>query len=322
MTRRLTLILFAAVVSHATAAQDVTLATFNCEFLVRQKVHIKFGESFNLSGAAATTWNQPGFRDARFGEAAAAVADVLASLNTDVLLLTEVGNATDVEELHDSLAARGAPYPFRFVGRSRDSSTGQHVAVLSRLPLSGFHEEIRGREGYLPELDDPETEDDTGLSKALRVTVDAHGRPLIVYLAHLIAERGGPEADAQRVAQASLLRRHMLPALLADSLVIAAGDFNDRRGQPALLRLRGFDDLFPDLIQTGLSRYFSDDEVGERWTYTFDGVRGQIDHVLVSYGVKDACRSQRGIETRIVEHNNALASDHRPLVVTLHLQSN
>ena len=322
MLRRLLLVCFLAVLPCTVQAQDVTLATFNCEFLVRQKVHIKFGESFNLSGAAEATWDQAGFRDARFGEAAAAVADVLASINADVLLLTEVGDAADVEELHDSLAARVSPYPFRFVGDSRDRSTGQHVAVLSRLPLSDLHEELLGREGYLPEPDDPETEDDTGLSKALRVTVDAHGRPLIVYLAHLISERGGPEADAQRVAQASLLRRHMLPALLGDSLVVAAGDLNDGRGQPTLLRLRGLDDLFPDLIQTGLSRYFSDEDVGERWTYAFDGVRRQIDHLLVSYGVKDACRSQRGIETHTVEHNNALASDHRPLVVTLHLREN
>lgn len=59
-------------------------------------------------------------------------------------------------------------------------------------------------------------------------------------------------------------------------------------------------------------------DVGERWTYTFEGERQQIDLVLVSYGVKDATRRARGIEARTLDPGNPLASDHRALPVTLH----
>jgi endonuclease/exonuclease/phosphatase family metal-dependent hydrolase len=157
------------------------------------------------------------------------------------------------------------------------------------------------------------------------VTVDAHGRPLLLYVAHLISETGGYEADQQRLAQASLLRRHMLPALLADSLVVVAGDLNDHRDQPPIRRLRGFDDLFPDLLQTGLCTpllrgrreecYFDEEAVDERWTYEFNGERQQIDHILLSEAFGDATD---GIEAHTLDHGDPLASDHRPLVVTLH----
>jgi endonuclease/exonuclease/phosphatase (EEP) superfamily protein YafD len=305
------------------AAQDVSVATFNCEFLVRSRVHVKFGLPLRIADAAAAdraAWAQPGFRDARFAEAAAAVAGVLAQTGADVLALTEVGDDADVAELQRALAARGAPYPHRFVGTTADFTTGQHVAVLSRLPLSRGQRRLAGRELYVAEPDDPETEEETGLSKALRVTVDARGRALVLYLAHLVAERGGPEADAQRLAQAAVLRRHLLPALMADSLVVVAGDLNDGRGEPPLRRLQGLDDLFPDLLQTGHARYFAADRLGERWTYEYEGVREQIDHVLVSFPVREACRTQRGVEARTLDHGDPLASDHRALVVTFHFR--
>jgi endonuclease/exonuclease/phosphatase family metal-dependent hydrolase len=292
-------------------AQDVTVATFNCEWLVLGEVHRK-----PWVGVDEDDWDDDAFRAARFREAAGHVAAVLARTDADVLALTEVGDSTDVAVLAEALDSLGVPYPHRFVGHSDDRMTGQHVAVLSRLPLSDLRDRIPGRAVYLGEPDDPETEDDTGLSKALRVTVDAHGRPLLLYVAHLVSERGGYEADAQRLAQAEVLRRHMLPALGADSLVVVAGDFNDGRGQPTLRRLRGLDDPHPDLLQTGLAGYFDDDEVDERWTYVFEGERQQIDHVLVSFAVHDAVL-RSGIDTRTLDHGDPLASDHRPLVVRL-----
>ena len=114
------------------------------------------------------------------------------------------------------------------------------------------------------------------------------------------------------------MRRHYLPEVQDGELVVVAGDLNDDRGQPALHRIRGLDDMFDDLIQTGLPDYFEDDAVGTRWTYEFQGVRRQIDHILVSFTVKDETTSG-GIETRTVDHGDPMASDHRPLVVTLTL---
>ena len=73
----------------------------------------------------------------------------------------------------------------------------------------------------------------------------------------------------------------------------------------------------PDLIQTGGIKFFDQNALDTRWTYQFQGVRQQIDHILVSYSIKDATRK---IAARTVTHNRPLASDHRPLVVELDLR--
>ena len=65
-----------------------------------------------------------------------------------------------------------------------------------------------------------------------------------------------------------------------------AGDLNDGRGEPALRRIRGLDDIWPDLIQTGNYEYFRDTNPGSRWTYEFQGERNQIDHIPLSPSIK------------------------------------
>ena len=302
--------------------KTLTIATFNCAFLTRPKVHIKFGLPFDIDDASQQEqdeWAQPGFRDQKYNEAAKAVAEVVHLIGADVIALVEVGNDDDVIELRDEILALGLDYPHAAVGRSRDTATRQYVAVLSRYPLSDLVEEIPGRESFLEELDDPETEDDTGISKGMRVTVTAHGHDFLLYVVHLASERGGHEQDQQRIAQASIVRRHYLPALRNGALVIVAGDLNDKRGHPAIHRIRGLDDIDEDLIQTGLYNFFERDAEDTRWTYQFQGVRQQIDHILLSRSIRDIAKSG-GIRTRTVEHNNVLASDHRPLVVTLRLR--
>ena len=303
-------------------AADLTVATFNTEFLTRPKVHAKFGFDLNFKkqAEAKEIWNQPGYRDQKFAEAAGHVAKVIATINADVITLTEVGDEKDVTELRDAVQALGVTYPYMAVCDCSDGATQQHVAVVSRFKLTGILPSIPGREGYFKEPDDPDSEDDTAISKGLSVEFTADGHLIHLYVLHLISERGGYEADAQRVAQASIARRHMLPLLAGDAPVIVTGDLNDGRGQPAVLRLRGFDDIYPDLMQTGLAQYFAKDEVDTRWTYSYQGERNQIDHVLLSPGAVALTRSSKGIRTHVVDHGDPLASDHRAMVVTLALK--
>jgi len=299
-------------------SDSLVIATFNCEFLTRPKIHVKFGLKFDIkkeSEAVQRQWNQEGFRDSMFAVATQEVAKVIHAINADVLALTEVGKPAEVLELRKDIKALGIDYANVEVGRSGDSRTGQHVAVLSRLPLTDALLEIPGREIYLQEPDDPETEKDTGISKGMLVTVIAHDRQFLLYVLHLSSERGGHEKDQQRIAQASLVRRHYLPALKNGKLIIVAGDLNDKKGQPTLHRIRGLDDIDGDLIQTGLVKYFDRPET--RWTYQFQGVRQQIDHILLSFSIKEVSKS---IAARSFDHRNHLASDHRPLIVTLHLK--
>jgi endonuclease/exonuclease/phosphatase (EEP) superfamily protein YafD len=270
---------------------DFTIATFNTEFLTRPKVHVKFGFPFDLEDQAhLAIWNAPGVRDQKFSEGAAAVAKVVASIKADVIVLTEVGDERDVRELTAAIAAEGVTYPHLEVCACTDTATRQHVAVLSRFPLNGVLRAIPGREGYFRELDDADSEDDTGISKGILVSFEVAGRVFQLYGLHLASERGGNEQDQQRIAQASIVRRHSLPAINAGGLVIVAGDLNDGRGEPTLRRIRGLDDIWPDLIQTGDYAYFKDTDPGSRWTYEFQGERNQIDHILISASIKEIAK--------------------------------
>jgi exonuclease III len=300
-------------------ANKITIATFNCEFLTTPKVHIKHGLPFDIKKATQQqqqAWANPDFRNLKYIESAKEVAKVILSIQADIITLTEVGDARDISILANELKSLGLSYDHVAVGNSKDKITHQNVAILSKIPLLNLISPIPGRESYLEELDDPETEKNTGISKGLRVTVSINDKNIILYALHFPSERGGHEKDMQRIAQSSIIRRHMLTELNNNKLIIITGDFNDKRGQPTLKRIRGFDDIFPDLIQTGLPKYFTDEAMDTRWTYRFQGTPQQIDHILLSYGVKDAVK-RSGIKTKTINHNNAKASDHNPLVVTL-----
>ena len=171
---------------------------------------------------------------------------------------------------------------------------------------------IPGREGNFTELDDVDLEADTGISKGIVVSFNFGGHTFQLCGLHLASERGGNEQDQQRIAQASIVRRHSLPAINDGAFVIVAGDLNDGRGEPALRRIRGLDDIWPDLIETGEARYFTDANAGTRWTYE----RNQIDHVLISDSMRGILKSG-GIRPRVPDQNDRLASDRRPFVLTL-----
>ena len=106
--------------------------------------------------------------------------------------------------------------------------------------------------------------------------------------------------------------------MAGDEFVIIAGDLNDDRGQPALRRMRGFDDIWPDLIETGDVEFFATTDLGSRWTYEFQGQRNQIDRILLSSSIEGIAVT-RGIKPRVPDQTNPLASDHRPFVLTLDL---
>lgn len=333
----------------ASAADEVSVATLNCEFLCRQKVHMKFNLPFDLKNhPEEERWNDREFRDARYAEAARAVADAVRRIDADVIVLTEVGrDKRDVVELHEFVKA---DRPHMAHGDSNDRRTFQNVAVFSTRPFTGVFRTIPGRKLYDEELDDVESERDTGVTKGMRVILEVDDQPLHVYGVHFSSERGGHEQDAQRIAQASIVRRNYLKQIHAGEHVVVAGDLNDYRGQPALRRIRGRDDIDEDLLQTGGPNFFyrKDGEttadfnsrMRDHWTYEFAGRRNQIDHVLISRSVKAACTLANGrkrmkikffdvpetIETTFTPLNPADAlpkypvTDHRAVKLTLSFQ--
>lgn len=321
MTKRHSVLLaaLAALLCGAATYADhrLTVATFNCEFLTRPKVHMKFGEPFDLPPQRQEAWNQPGYRDRKFHEAAKAVAKLIQEIDADVIGLVEVGDQRDVLELLEEVRNLGLDYPYWKVGGPVEERTYQNTAVFSKFELRELVSPIPGREAYDSELDDPEAERWTGVRKGLRVTFTAHAQTFHLYVLHLTSERGGHDADARRIAEASIVRRHYLPLLIKGEHLIVMGDLNDRRNEPAIRRIRGRDDIQPDLIQTGRYQYFERDELDTRWTYNFRGTLNQIDHVLLSESIEAHCRR---IRARTINHGAPLVSDHLPFIVELSLR--
>lgn len=307
----LSVIVWLSLALGSVPAGDLRVATFNCEFLIKKKMEIKY-EVEALSDAE---------REEKFAAAVETVAGVIRRIDADVIGLSEVGPEEDVEALRLAVTDEdGEPvYAHKAVCDSKDTFTGQHTAVLSKFPLTGVVKLLPGREFYDEEEDDPEEEDSTGVSKGMKVTFTFSGETIHFYACHLISERGGFEGDAQRVAQASIIRRHYLPLMNAGEHVIVTGDLNTVPGSPTLRRIRGRDDLYGDLIQTGLAGFFDEDRLEQRWTYQFQGRRQQIDHLLPSWSIKEATTRIRADILAVTETlpGGKKASDHRPLVVTL-----
>jgi predicted extracellular nuclease len=117
--------------------------------------------------------------------------------------------------------------------------------------------------------------------------------------------------------------------------VVVMGDLNDYRGQPTLRRIRGFDDIYPDLIQTGgpvfnrrrngESSADYNQRIGEHFTYQFSGQNNQIDHILISRSIRNACKTD-GVRISFVDvgertgSSEHAATDHRAVVLELELK--
>lgn len=309
---------------------SLTIGTFNCEFLSRQKVHVKFGYPLELEGTAwADRWADDRFRQDMFDRAAAAVAKTIAEMRLDVAVLTEVGPDADVLRLQELLKQSGDEFPFVVTCRSQEKPspsgfvTGQHVAILSKKPVEVVSLFLPGTESYDAETDDSDRELRTGIDKGLHVVIHEGSMDLHVFGVHLQSERGGFDNDERRVAQASIVRRLTLPFLRSGAFVVVAGDLNDGRGQPAIRRIRGRDDIDTDLVQTGFKEFFPPDQWNQRWTYEFEGVRSQIDHILLSPNLASRCTIQSRVHPIEIDvwptpqSDACRVSDHRALIVTL-----
>ena len=236
-------------------SQEVTVATFNAEFLNKSRVHIKFGKQFDITRESEEEqkfWSNDKNRSSKLREASSNVAELIKKMNADIVTLTEVGGADDIEILVDELSKIDVTYDHWEVCECQDSFTGQHVAVLSKYPLKEVWYQIPGRSIYLEEVDG-DAEGETGVSKGLKVTAAIGEKDIDVFVFHFKSERGGFDSDAKRLGQASIARRAIIKQLNKGRKVIVTGDLNAEKGSPSVYRIRGFDDLYEELIQTGHS---------------------------------------------------------------------
>jgi len=294
------LVLILILSTNAVGATEVTFATFNTFWLFDDKApHKKW-------------WtDQRGKTGQTYPEAIAAVAEAIKETGADVIALQEIESMDVANDLNTHLKTIGVDYPHAWIGLGSDSTTGQDVALLSKFPKDGLlvQKYPNDRESYLTE-NDAGNERDTGLSKVLRVDLKINGEVLSVLVFHLKAQPGGSMSDNQRLAQASIIRRITLPLIHDEQKFVVMGDMNADRGSPSLLRMRGFDDVYPDLTQPVHHKKFS----GDKWTYKYHGRTTQIDHILLSPTLRKSIK-----EGSIDYSHDEMTSDHFPVILTLDL---
>ncbi|MBE2180928.1 MAG: endonuclease/exonuclease/phosphatase family protein [Chthoniobacterales bacterium] len=242
-----------------------------------------------------------------------AVVQTLVSISPDILGLCEVGSPRDLKHLQRSLQRAGLSLPHSTLVEGEDQH--RRIALLSRFPLRQISHETLGtfRTGDVPH-------------RVQRGFLDcvADVRPhfqLRILGAHLKSRRIVPDFDQAEVrrAESHLLRKRMEKILgeYADSPLLAFGDFNDTKNSPVIRGLLGRRGTRDAMNLVPLS-----DKLGDQWTYHWAEADeySRIDFVMVSNSLRPhidtrASRVHRSPDWRI-------ASDHRPLVVTLNIPPN
>ena len=202
---------------------------------------------------------------------AKAIAGLIDAHQANLVGLVEVENQAVVEKVKSYLES---PDDWKIAfDEGRDAYTGQDVAILTKFKIApgsvtNFPEE---REVFFVK----DEERDVNPSKILGVELKIADEPFYILIAHLISRRN-PANNPKRLAQANVLRRQAVKAMIDEKNVIVMGDMNDTPGTSVVKRLRGFDDIWADLIQTANAV-----EPDERYTYIHEGQKNLLDHVLI-----------------------------------------
>ena len=229
-------------------------------------------------------------QDATGKESVRRIADVVKSVDPDVVLFQEVDKGTKRSGGVDQPAAYAMFTGLRVAfGRSLDYDGGEYgIAVLSRWPIR------RDTTIQLPV--DPPQERSGGSHEprvAMSVVIDAPFGPLALFNTHIDASGD----DRWRLQEIKTIERVAAAAVRGDAHVLFGGDFNStpESAVQTELRANGFHDAWPTC------------GVGEGLSYPADVPRKRIDYLFLLSGFE--CVSARVVQTD--------ASDHRPVLFTL-----
>eukprot|EP00736_Rhodelphis_marinus_P002367 Rmarinus@m.13826 len=289
----------------------LTVGTFNAEWLF---------DGYG-SETSSSPWKTPEEADAH----AQRVAEVIDDLGVDVLNMVEVEDCYILEVVKGYMTTGDdfAPY----VVKGEDSSTGQNVGMLTKVdPLSDL---ARSEERVSYPLQGSTCgfcgeERDTGTSKHYYTHLESNGVKILMIGVHFISQINGERACSQREAQATVIQNIIQEHRLENEEVIVLGDFNDWSDimpgtgadeessiQSNVLRI-----VRESLEAECVAMYNSGNELPqeERFTTLYNGEGSNIDHILLSEGLRPYIESVR-YATDAFEHD-AGVSDHWPVLVT------
>ncbi len=239
---------------------------------------------------------------------AKAIAELIDVHQANLVGLVEVENRDVVEKVRSYLTS---PDEWKIAfNEGRDTFTGQDVTILTKFGIvpgsvTNFPEErgifFVGDKGQ-----------DVNPSKILGVELKIADDPFYVLITHLISHRN-PANDGKRLAQATIVRRQAAKAMINDKNAIVMGNMNDTPGTPVINRLRGFDDIWGDLLQTA-----NVVEANERYTCVYEGQKNLLDHILISPSLRNEFRNvEEGKRCEIIDVGNL--SDHRAIIARLRI---
>lgn len=237
------------------------------------------------------------------------VVQILTAIRPDILGVCEIGDSDDLAELQMRLKENGIDLPYTELAHGSD--TTRRLALLSRFPIKARNSrtELKYELGGQPMFHQRGILDAT-----IAITPAFELRCLGV---HLKSKREVAEADQaeMRRNEARLLRLHM-DAILndqPDAALLAYGDFNEHRNEPAIADIIGSPRTSPAAMLDVLLR----DRQGEVWTHFWDAAD--------TYSRLDYCFASRLLRPHIDTKQSFIysapdfhkASDHRPLVLKI-----
>jgi len=237
-----------------------------------------------------------------------ALRTVIRGLNTDVLVLQEMGAADYLDELRRDLKAEGLDYSYAVLLGGPDPD--RHVALLARRAPKAVREYPALEFTYFGAREKVKR----GL---LEVTFATAAGDLTLFALHLksrLTDRpDDPQSAIRRLAEATAVRDTVLQRFPDPSSAhfLILGDCNDTKDSKTMRRLfkRGQTDI-ASLLPAADAR-------GETWTHAYrkEDSYSRIDHILVSPGSRAAVTDGAA---HIYDGPGVRdASDHRPVTVTL-----
>ena len=211
------------------------------------------------------------------GEKQAVIA-ILARHAPDVIGFCEIGEASDLAEIQQSLKAAGLDLPHSHYTGGSDPT--RHLGLLSRFPIVSTAK---------PAETDYQLAGKTfAINRGiLDVSVNARGKSYRFVGVHLKSKRESEQGDQEaiRLNEARLLRRHVDSILKAnaDARVIVYGDLNDTRATPAIKVITG---KYNDPAY--LTAIPAKDSRNDAWTHhwALHDLYSRIDFIMVTRGLR------------------------------------